>query len=524
MIPPALAQEFLESSARRLPEKTALVCDQRRITYAELDRMANRVANALRAQGVQSGDRVAIHLANSVEAVVAIFGVLKAGATFVPINPTTKYEKLAFILNHCGAVALFCAAGADGGSRARAIRAEVPSLKMLVCCGNENRPLCDRCATAFATIQEQHSAEQPPHINTDLDLACIIYTSGTTGHPKGVMCDHSNVLFAVQSITEYLHNEERDVVLNVLPLSFGYGLFQVFLMFSVGGTLVLERSFAYPLAIVQRFAEERVTGFPAVPTLFSMLLQMNLRACDLGSVRYLTNAAAALPLAHIKPLRALFPNARLYSMYGLTETTRALYLPPEQIDHHPNSVGIAIPGTEVWIEDELGNRVGPGEVGELVVRGRHVTRGYWNDDLATAKRFRPGDTDGERICYTGDLFWKSSDGLHYFVARKDDVIKSRGGKVSPREVEDVLYTLDSVIEAAVFGVPDPVLGHAVEAVLVMKDAPPTKARVLAHCRAHLDEFMVPRDVHFRHALPRTHSGKIKRTELAACVASPELLT
>jgi len=485
--------------------------------------MANRVANALRAQGVQSGDRVAIHLANSVEAVVAIFGVLKAGATFVPINPTTKHEKLAFILNHCGAAGLFCTAGAQSAANLTAIRAEVPSLKMLICCGNGNGPLCDG-SSGFATLQEQHSAEQPPRVSTDRDLACIIYTSGTTGHPKGVMCDHGNVLFAVQSITEYLHNQESDIVLNVLPLSFGYGLFQVFLTCSVGGTLVLEKSFAYPLAVMQRIAEEHVTGFPAVPTLFALLLQMDLSTCNLNSVRYITNAAAALPAARIKHLRELFPNARLYSMYGLTETIRALYLPPEQLDHHPNSVGIAIPGTEVWIEDEFGNRLGPGEVGELVVRGPHVARGYWNDDSATAKRFRPGSRPGERICYTGDLFRTNGDGLHYFVARKDDVIKSRGEKVSPREIEDILYTLDSVVEAVVFGVPDPVLGQAVEAVLVMKDAPPPKARVLAHCRAHLDEYMVPRDVHFRCNLPRTHSGKIKRTELAACVASPELLT
>ncbi len=514
----------MESSARRLPEKTALVCDERRVTYAELDDMANRVANALRANGIQRGDRVAIHLANSVEAVVAIFGVLKIGAVFVPINPTTKHEKLSFILNDCGASALFCDFQIARMPKTAAIRSEVPSLKMLICCRNEQGLLCDNDAITFAGIQERYTAEQPPCDSIDVDLACIIYTSGTTGRPKGVMYDHSNIVFVVQSITQYLQTEERDVVLNVLPLSFGYGLFQLFLMFSVGGTVVLERSFAYPLAIMQRIVEERITGFPAVPTIFALLLQIDLSAFNLSSVRFITNAAAALPLAHIKLLREFFPEARLYSMYGLTETTRALYLPPEQIEQHPNSVGIAIPGTEVWIEDECGKRVAAGEVGELVVRGRHVARGYWNDPSATAERFRPGALPGERICHTGDLFRRSSDGLHYFFARRDDVIKSRGEKVSPREIEEVLYGLDSVVEAVVFAVPDPILGQAVEAVLVTKGVPPTKRQVLAHCRAHLEEFTVPRNVHFLQALPRTHSGKIKRTELAACVASPELLT
>jgi len=327
------------------------------------------------------------------------------------------------------------------------------------------------------------------------------------------MSDHSNVLFAASSIIEYLENVEDDIVINVLPFSFDYGLYQLLMVFKFGGRLVLERSFAYPAAVLKRMEEERVTGFPGVPTIFAILLQMDLSPYDLSSLRYLTNTAAALPPSHIQKLREKFPWATLYSMYGLTETKRTLYLPPDQLDRRPGSVGIAIPGTEVWIEDEEGNRLGPGEIGELVVRGRHVMRGYWEDPEATAQRYRPGPLPGERVCYTGDLFRMDEEGYLYFVGRKDDIIKSRGEKVSPKEVENVLYALPGVVEAAVVGVPDPILGQAIKAFVVPDGVELTEAQVLAHCRAHLEDLMVPKYVEIRDALPKTTSGKIKKTGL-----------
>jgi acyl-CoA synthetase (AMP-forming)/AMP-acid ligase II len=200
-------------------------------------------------------------------------------------------------------------------------------------------------------------------------------------------------------------------------------------------------------------------------------------------------------------------------MYGLTETKRTLYLPPDQLDKRPGSVGIAIPGTEVWLEDEAGNRLGANQVGELIVRGRHVMRGYWSDPVATAERFRPGPIPGERVCYTGDLFRMDEEGYCYFVARKDDIIKSRGEKVAPKEVETVLYGLKGVAEAAVIGVPDPVLGEAIKAFVVLDGAELTETDVLRHCRAHLEDLMVPKYVEFCKELPKTSSGKIKRTDL-----------
>ncbi|MFQ3680899.1 class I adenylate-forming enzyme family protein [Roseiflexus sp.] len=508
-----LVHDFLTNSAARLPNKVALVCDGRRLTYREIDQMTNRLARALVEHGIGRGDRVAIVAPNSVAAVAGIFAALKAGGVFVVINHTTKQDKLTAILNNCRASALI----ADAQNRdldLPALLYSLPSLRIGVLC---NQRATDRLAHPrfidFDDVQSQYDAAPLPHVNIDLDLACLIYTSGSTGEPKGVMSDHSNVVFASGSIIEYLQNVEDDVVINMLPLSFDYGLYQLLMTFRFGGRLALERSFAYPAAILKRIEEERVTGFPGVPTIYAVLLQMDLSHYDLSSIRYLTNTAAALPPSHVLELRRVFPWARIYSMYGLTETKRTLYLPPEELERRPGSVGIAIPGTEVWLEDEQGNRLGPGQVGELVVRGRHVMRGYWEAPEATAQRYRPGPLPGERVCYTGDLFRMDEEGYLYFVGRKDDIIKSRGEKVAPKEVEHVIYELPGVVAVAVVGVPDPILGQAIKAFVVSKDATLTEKQVLAHCRARLEDFMVPQYVEFRDELPVNASGKIARREL-----------
>jgi long-chain acyl-CoA synthetase len=508
-----LVQDFLHHSAQRLPDKVALVCDGQHLTYAEIDRMANRLANALIEHGVRRGDRVAIYLNNSIEAVVSIFATLKAGGVFVVVNHTTKRDKLTYVLKNCRASALLTQARKT--SLAHQVMAGAPSLKFSVLCGKRAAQAAvghERCLD-FDALQATYPDRRPAQTNIDLDLACLIYTSGSTGDPKGVMSDHSNVAFAASSIIEYLQNVEDDIVVNVLPLSFDYGLYQLLMVFKFGGTLVLEHSFAYPAAILKRMEEERVTGLPGVPTIFAILLQMDLSPYDLSCLRYLSNTGAALPPSHIQELRHKFPGAAIYSMYGLTETKRTLYLPPDQLDRRPGSVGIAIPGTEVWIQDEEGNRLGPGQMGELVARGRHVMRGYWEDPQATAARYRPGPLPGERVCYTGDLFRMDEEGYLYFVGRKDDIIKSRGEKVAPKEVENVLYALSGLVEAAVIGVPDPIMGEAVKAFVVANGAELTEAEVLAHCRAHLEDFMVPKYVEFRDKLPKTSSGKIKKTGL-----------
>jgi long-chain acyl-CoA synthetase len=502
-----LVQSFLEDSAAQTPHKTALVCGERRLTYAEIDAMSNRLAQALVANGVGRGDRVLLFLPNSVELVIGIFATLKANAVFVPVNHSTKPEKLRFLAKDCRAAGLIT--GQRQAKTAVSLQTDIPSLKAVVIVGD-----APDGRLSFAAVQEQFTAERPLCHTIDQDLACLIYTSGSTGEPKGVMSAHNNVVFAASSIISYLQNDANDIVLNVLPLSFDYGLYQLLMTFKFGGTLVLERSFAYPAHILKRMVAEKVTGLPLVPTIAAILQQLDLSDYDFSHLRYITNTAAALSASHILALQDKFPQATLYSMYGLTETKRTLYLPPKQLAERPDSVGIPIPGTEVWLEDEAGKRLGSGEIGELVIRGGHVMRGYWERPEASAKRFRAGKIPGERLCYSDDLFRVDNKGFYYFIGRKDDIIKSRGEKVAPKEIENVLFALDEVVETAVIGIPDPVLGEAIKAFVVQTGDTLSKNDVLRHCRRHLEDFMMPKFIEFRNSLPKTSSGKIAKKGLS----------
>ncbi|QDU24190.1 class I adenylate-forming enzyme family protein [Urbifossiella limnaea] len=507
-------ERFLADSAARHPDKTALVVGDARVSFAELDATANRLAHALRARGAGRGDRVVVFLDNSVEAVAALFAVLKAGGVFSVVNPTTKADKLAYVLNNCRAAAvvtsqrLLAAAGPAVG--------QAPSVRATVVAGAIGEPAV-RGGVAWADALAGAPADPPPEPGVDIDLAMIIYTSGSTGFPKGVMMTHQNIDFAATSITTYLENTPDDIILSVLPLAFDYGLYQVLMAAKLGMTVVLEQSFAFPAVVLQKLEAERATGFPVVPTIAALLLKMrDLTPGRFPHLRYLSNTAAALPPAHIRKLQELFPTTRVFSMYGLTECKRCTYLPPDQLATRPGSVGKAIPGTEAYVVGDGGERLGPGAVGELVIRGGHVMKGYWENPEATDRMLRPGPYPWEKVLHTGDLFKADEEGFLYFVGRKDDIIKSRGEKVSPKEVENVLYALPGVREAAVVGVPDPVLGMALKAVIAPTDDAGLTARdVVAHCAAHLEDFMVPRLVEFRAELPKTDTGKIRRGEVQA---------
>jgi acyl-CoA synthetase (AMP-forming)/AMP-acid ligase II len=368
----------------------------------------------------------------------------------------------------------------------------------------------------FVTYEEliQREGDEGSFDGSDQELATVIYTSGSTGVPKGVMMTHANLHAAVESITGYLGNTSSDVLLCVLPLSFGYGLNQVLCAFRVGASVIVERGFVFPQAVIQRIQKERVTGFALVPTMAAILVNMkDFAAGGCPDLRYITNAAAAMSPAHLGRLQELFPSAKIYSMYGQTECTRSLYLPPEQLKVRPASVGVAIPNTRAWVVDERGREVVPGEVGELVVSGPHVAQGYWELPEETNRVMRPG-ADGERVLYSGDLFRQDDEGFFYFVSRKDDIVKIKGQKVSPKEVEDVLYRLPWVLDAVVLGLPDAVLGSTLVAVIVPAGgAAVDGAQVKRHCAAHLEDVMVPSRVEFRDELPKTASGKLLRREV-----------
>lgn len=504
-------EDYLSASARRFGDKVALVAGGRRLTFAELDRLSDRVATALRNGGVARGDRVLVFMDNCWEAVVSIFAVLKAGAVFSPVNPSTKADKLAYVAGNCRATAILT----QGRLLGVVTDAACESVRLTMVANPPAGGLRDGLASFEQACEAPCAA--PPRLGINLDLAMLIYTSGSTGFPKGVMMTHQNIDAAATSITTYLGNTSDDIILAVLPISFDYGLYQVLMAAKLGATLVLEKSFAFPQAILNRIRDEKVTGFPLVPTMAALLLQMkDLRPGQYPTLRYITNTAAALPPAHIARLQELFPTTTLFSMYGLTECKRCTYLPPEQLATRPGSVGIAIPGTEAYVVGDDGEPLPFGSTGELVIRGPHVMKGYWENAAATEKALRPGPLPQERVLYTGDLFRTDEEGFLYFVGRKDDIIKTRGEKVSPKEVENVLYALPGVREAAVVGIPDPVLGLAIKAVVALDTfATLSAADVIRHCAKHLEDFMVPKLVEFRDQLPKSENGKIVRRQIEA---------
>ena len=488
---------FLRESLGRFPDKTALVAGETRLSYRELAARVAGLAHELRSRGVRRGDRVVVFLNNGADAAVAIFAILEAGAVFSMLNPGTKADKLAYVLNHSGARALLTEPRLAPVADAAADQAPGVSVRMV------------------APFQFEGEKELKGGEGIELDLAMICYTSGSTGKPKGVMMTHANIVAAATSITTYLESKSDDVVLSVLPLSFDYGLYQLLMCVKMGATLVLEKSFTYPAVLLKKLETEGATGLPLVPTIAAVLLQLKLTPGMFPKLRYLTNTAAALPKAHIERLRDLFPHAKLFSMYGLTECKRCTYLPPAQLNTRPESVGIAIPGTEAYVVDDNGERVQPGVTGELVIRGPHVMKGYWNDPQATDKALKPGPFPWEKVLHTGDLFRTDEEGFLYFVGRKDDIIKSRGEKVSPKEVENVLYELPGVREAAVIGVPDPLLGAAIKAIVAVDpSANLTERAIISHCAKRLEEFMVPSKVEFRAELPKSENGKIARRVIA----------
>lgn len=538
-----LVQHFLEHSAQRLPDKTALIFGDERLTYSEIDRRANRVACFLRDHGIERQDRIAIFLDSSVESVICLFGILKADAIFVILSPTMKAQKLGYILNNCQAKALVT--HTSKLSVVSGIFGSSSSLQLVIFAGNNDKIPLPNCPhpvlwneidslSSQSLLNSQHTPHnnlsfpitsnlnpptglvasnfKPPTSNIDLDLATIIYTSGSTGEPKGVMSAHYNIVTAIRSITTYLENSEEDIILDTLPLSFDYGLYQILMAFSLGGTVVLERSFAFPYKIIEKLVQEQVTGFPIVPMMAAMLLRMeNLPQFNFSSLRYITNTAASLPAAYIRKLQALFPNVKIYSMYGLTECKRVSYLPPEQLDRRPNSVGIPIPNEEVFIVDGNGQEVRPGEIGELVVRGSNVMQGYWNDPEGTSRTFRPGKYRGEVMLYTGDLFKKDEEGFLYFVTRKDDMIKTKGERVSPKEIENALCELKGVAEVAIVGIPDEVFGSAIKAFIVCSDREVlSEEKVKKYCMENLEPFMVPKYVEFIKVMPKSSHGKVDK--------------
>ncbi len=509
-----LIHHLLRASAERLADKHACVHGDARLSYAEFQRRAAGLAAGLQQAGVGRGDRIGIYLDHSLPLCVTIFGVSTAGGVFVPINNHLFPDQVAHIVRDCGMKGLILPA-TKAASLAAAL-GDVPALHFLVVEGGAGVPPLPRPVLRF----EDLCAAEPPAAGRDLaigrDLAAILYTSGSTGKPKGVMLSHEQLLAGSRIVSSYLEIAESERILSLLPFSFDAGLNQLMISVQQGATLVLA-TFVFAREIVELLLRERITALAGVPTLWSVLAQPNspLHPHAFPDLRIITNTGGRLPEPVLRSLRAALPGARIYLMYGLTEAFRSTYLPPEELDRRPGSIGKAIPDTEILVVNERGEACRPGEVGELVHRGPTVSMGYWGQPELTARVLRPHPwlppelCSGEKVCYSGDLVRADEDGFLYFVGRRDNLIKSSGFRISPTEVEEVLFQSGRLREAAVIGVPDEILGQAIKAFVVPHDgAAADPEGLLAFCATKLPRFMVPKQVEALEALPKTPSGKI----------------
>ena len=507
-----MLHDFLNQAAHRSPDVQAMTAGEATLTYGQLGHDATALARSLRASGVQPGDRVIVFSPNTITAAVGFWAVVMCGAVVVMISPRTPARKLAWVLKDADAAALITEESLVGV----AAEAGLTKLRAVVVAGPPSAlaDLTNSVTLDDAIAAGSHAADDLP-VPGPSDLAALIYTSGSSGEPKAVMVTHDNVDAAATSICGYLGLTSRDVLLCALPLSFDYGLYQMIMSVKVGARLILERSFDLPGQILNTIVREGVTVFPGVPTMFAMLAQLrSLERWDLTGVRTITSTGSALASQQVAWLRGAFPRAQIFSMYGLTECKRCTYLPPVDLERKPDSVGVAIPGNEIWLVDADDRPVAAGEVGQLVVRGPTVMAGYWRRPEETARRLRPGPDPRESVLYTGDLCRLDDDGYLYFVSRMDDVIKSRGEKVAPAEVEAALRSSPGVLEAAVVGRPDQVLGQAIHAFVVVDDRSQLTPAVLrAACRERLEPFMVPQTIEIVDTVPRTANGKIEKAAL-----------
>jgi acyl-CoA ligase (AMP-forming) (exosortase A-associated) len=514
-----LLHELIAHSAARTPDATALIYKHARLSYAALQAQVDNLARGLAALPLQRAERVAIYLEKCCEFVIACFAASAAGTVFVPMNPLLKPVQVGHILRDCGARVLVTSA--DRLQLLEPVLRETPDLRdVIVAGGAAPDPTLGLCTHPWDAILD--AASGPVHRSIDTDMTAILYTSGSTGRPKGVVLSHRNMVAGAKSVATYLENHPGDRLLAALPLSFDAGFSQLTTAFHAGASVVLI-NYLLPRDVLNAVVKERITGLTGVPPLWIQLAQLEWPGSVSGHLRYIANTGGRMPLETLKRLRALLPGTRPYLMYGLTEAFRATYLPPEEVDRRPDSIGKAIPNAEVLVLREDGTACAANEPGELVQRGALVAMGYWNDGQKTAERFRPlpGREPGlvlpEIAVFSGDTVRRDEDGFLYFIGRRDEMIKTSGYRVSPTEIEEVLYSTQLVGEAAAFGVEHPALGQAIVAVVTPRTGAVLDAeRLTLECRSRLPAYMVPSHVSVCGApLPRNPNGKIDRKALAS---------
>lgn len=492
-VPAALDPNFalmLWDAADRDGDHPAIVERGSVTDYTALRSRTAAIASALVGAGIGPNDRVGIFLERGSDAAAALFGVAAAGGIAVIVNEGLRPRQIEHILSHAGVAAL------------------LTSSDLL-----DRQPRSLATDAAILRVAEiPQTGEVGPLPRVGRDIAQIIYTSGSTGLPKGVAITHANLWAGMRAVTSYLGIRSDDRIASLLPFSFDYGCNQLLCAVGTGATLVVKRS-QVPQQIIGTLRRERVTVLAAVPPLWLRLLQVqSFVETPLASLRVMTNTGGRLPGEAVAKLRAAHPHARLFLMYGLTEAFRATYLPPEEVDRRPGSIGQAIPGSEILILREDLTVCATDEVGELVQRGLTVAAGYWADAEATARVFRPnplrpsGAPDSERVVFSGDLVRRDADGFLYFVGRRDRMIKTHGHRVSPDEVAEVLYASGEVAEGLVDAEPDEQQGQRIVAYVVLTPDGSVD-RLRAFCRRELPRHMEPSRIEVRNSLPRTASGK-----------------
>jgi acyl-CoA ligase (AMP-forming) (exosortase A-associated) len=514
-----LIHELLLHSAEKAPQRAALAYRNIKLDYAALAMQVVQCAAGLRRLGLRRSARVAVYLEKRPETVVAIFGAAAAGGVFVPVNPLLKPDQVAYILKDCN-VNILVTSAERLELLAPALH-DCPDLAAVVVVGGHPGESIGKARGIAWNEAFGASADRQGHRIVDSDMAAILYTSGSTGKPKGVVLSHRNMVAGARSVAQYLENGPEDRILAALPLSFDAGFSQLTTAFHAGASVALI-NYLVPRDVVAAVEEHGITGLTAVPPLWIQLAQLKWPQRARTSLRYIANTGGRMPRSTLDALRAALPGTLVYLMYGLTESFRATYLPPAQLDRRPDSIGKAIPNTEVLVVREDGTPCDANEPGELVHRGALVALGYWNDPQKTAERFRPvpGQEHGlvmpEIAVWSGDTVRRDEEGFLYFIGRRDEMIKTSGYRVSPTEVEEVVYGTGLVGEVAALGIEHPVLGQAIVLVATSPaNSTLDPAAVSAQCRERLPAFMLPaRIIERKGSLPRNPNGKIDRKLLA----------
>ena len=486
---------LLEETVAKFPQAEAVVSEGTRLTYQKLNEEVNRLANALLKFNVKKGDRLLLMAPNSHHFVIGYFAILKAGGVVVPVNTFFREEEVGFILSHSGATAAIISSVFE--ERFKGIRKDLPHLKNIISLGKES--------DFKKESPENTGIESEPE-----DTAAIIYTSGTTGRPKGAMLTHLNLTSNISSCIEAFGSTSPEVMLCVLPLFHAFGA-TVCMLFpiSIGSKVVIMKRF-HPNEVLQNINNEKVTIFAAVPTMYAMLLQTgDLSGMDFSSWRLAISGGAAMPLEIMKRFEEKFP-VLIYEGDGPTECSPVTSTNPIGGRRKPGSIGLPVPEVEMRIVDEKGDVLSVNEIGEIVVKGPNVMKGYFKDPQATKESIKDG------WFHTGDMGKVDEEGYFYIIDRKKDMVNVGGLNVYPREVEEVIYTHPKVQHAAVIAVPDRkgMRGEIPKAFIILKEGEEMAPRdLIQYCHKKLAGYKIPRDVEFCLTLPMTATGKIQKRVL-----------